>query len=368
MISVQKRDTDAAWRALVGKFKTYGRLQESRDQPTTELLHVATTISDPRQRVVFSRAINPAFAIAEVISILAGSDDLSFLAFWNPRMKKFSDDGLTLCGAYGPRIGSQPSLDLEAASKLRHWSTKERVPRIDQLRLAYETLRNTPHSRQVVIQIWDSSLDLPNPWIRSIDVPCNLVSHIMIRDGKLDWLQVMRSNDLIWGFPYNVIQFTSLQEIVAGWLGVGVGSYVHVSDSLHVYQRHWNDLDSAAKATRKKTPINTASLAIKDYNSWEMTFRRLVSSVVSLTTSLSEAELISTFDATSDIIPAYREWVALLAAEALRRRGFPERALQMADHAGSYWGLSWKMWNRRTETQDKMGISGVVDNSPRISH
>ena len=61
---------------------------------------------DPMQRVVFSRAINPAFAIAEVIWILAGSDDLSFPAFWNPRMRRFSDDGLTLCGAYGYRIGS----------------------------------------------------------------------------------------------------------------------------------------------------------------------------------------------------------------------------------------------------------------------
>src|SRR5207249_2638830 len=119
LILVQQKDTDAAWRELARYFKKYGKLQESRDQPTTELLHVATTISDPRQRIVFSRAINPAFAIAEVISMLAGSDDLSFLAFWNPRMKKFSDDGLTLCGAYGPRIGSQPSLDPELASKLR---------------------------------------------------------------------------------------------------------------------------------------------------------------------------------------------------------------------------------------------------------
>jgi len=58
---------------------------------------------------------------------------------------------------------------------------------------------------------------------------------IKLREGKLEWTQVMRSNDLVLGLPYNIVQFTSIQEILASWLGVEVGTYNHISDSLHIY-------------------------------------------------------------------------------------------------------------------------------------
>ena len=45
----------------------------------------------------------------------------------------------------------------------------------------------------------------------------------------------MRSNDIVFGLPYNFLQFTFLQEIIAGWLNVGVGEYMHISDSLLMY-------------------------------------------------------------------------------------------------------------------------------------
>jgi thymidylate synthase len=51
----------------------------------------------------------------------------------------------------------------------------------------------------------------------------------------------MRSNDLFKGLPYNLIQFTTLQEIIAGWLRIEVGSYNHISDSLHLYESEFQD-------------------------------------------------------------------------------------------------------------------------------
>ncbi len=46
----------------------------------------------------------------------------------------------------------------------------------------------------------------------------------------------MRSNDHFRGLPHNLIQFTTVQEVLAGWLGISLGSYHHYSDSLHVYE------------------------------------------------------------------------------------------------------------------------------------
>lgn len=113
----------------------------------------------------------------------------------------------------------------------------------DQIECAYESLLNNPLSRQVVMQIWDSKLDLPQVDGRpnSEDIPCNLLSLLKINDGCLEWSQVMRSNDIFRGTPYNFIQFTLLQEIIAGWLNVEMGSFVLFVDSLHAYQ---NDLNT----------------------------------------------------------------------------------------------------------------------------
>lgn len=358
MIVVDAPSAEVAWRDLVGKFRVSAKNQESRDQPTKELTHVAVQINDPRQRIVFSRAINPAFAIAEVIWILAGADDVSFLSFWNPRMKKFSDDGIRLCGAYGYRLGSRPNIDAELDRKLRHWTQPQSL---DQLKLAYEALTQTPNSRQVVLQIWDARSDMPNPSARSKDVPCNLTSHLMIRDGKLEWLQIMRSNDFIWGFPYNLIQFTTLQEVVAGWLGVELGSYVHLSDSLHVYQRHWRELDSAELTLPDRFPSNVADLRIKSYGEWETIFSRVVSLAYRLTTTSSTETLLSISEEAKSLPPGYFEWIALLNAEALRRRGHTNLAISASEMSGSFLQASWKKWMLRAESQRKkeMAISAV---------
>lgn len=46
----------------------------------------------------------------------------------------------------------------------------------------------------------------------------------------------MRSNDVMRGLPYNIIQFTMLQELFASWLECEMGNYMHIADSFHIYQ------------------------------------------------------------------------------------------------------------------------------------
>ena len=194
-----------------------------------------------------------------------------------------------------------------------------------------------------------SALDLPGPGDapRSRDIPCNLVSHLLVRQGKLEWLQVMRSNDLIWGTPYNFIQFTTLQEIMAGWLGLDVGTYNHVSDSLHVYERHWQELETlGADGDEGNLPLpqNRADLRIGSYEAWERVWRRLVDDTCALEQEAQESTLLGIADHAGDLPPAYAEWLALLTAEALRRHGFLASALAMGVRAGPFWEASWRRW------------------------
>lgn len=200
---------------------------ESRTGDTIELLHSFIHIQNPTQRWVTQRVppISIGFALAELIWILAGSNDAQVINYWNPVLPRFSGKGNTYHGAYGYRI---------------RYNFK-----IDQLERAYLTLKNNPNSRQAVILIWDPRIDYPDELGRPVndDIPCNICSLLKIRDDKLEWTQIMRSNDVYLGLPYNFIQFTSLQEIMAGWLNVHVGSYCHYSDSLHLYLRDIPNID-----------------------------------------------------------------------------------------------------------------------------
>lgn len=210
-----------AWQQSFNRFQSEigTHPQPSRGGMTREILHCCYSIADPRQRWVVARqpAINLPFAIAEIIWIMSGRNDSAFLAYWNSQLTKYAGAGPTYHGAYGYR--------------LRHEFG------IDQLERAYYALRHNPDSRQVVLQIWNPNLDLPNVdgGAASPDIPCNIQSILKIRDQKLEWVQILRSNDLFRGVPYNFVQFTTIQEIMAGWLGVELGSYCHFSDSLHFY-------------------------------------------------------------------------------------------------------------------------------------
>ncbi|MGH9905438.1 MAG: thymidylate synthase, partial [Pyrinomonadaceae bacterium] len=195
---------DEVWGNVAKAFRSgEGTAQPSRAGQTREILHSAMSISDPIQRWITSRTppINPAFAIAEAIWIISGRNDSAFLNYFNSQLPKYAGDGETYHGAYGYR--------------LRH------NLQIDQLDRAYQTLKGKPNSRQVVLQIWDGRIDLPTSSgvEASTDVPCNLMSILKVRNGKLEWMQIMRSNDVYRGLPYNIVQFTTLQEVLAGWLG-----------------------------------------------------------------------------------------------------------------------------------------------------
>lgn len=67
---------------------------------------------------------------------------------------------------------------------------------------------------------------------------CSNWLHFMIRNNALDLTVVMRSNDCYFGWSaINLYEFTVIQEIVANVLGVKIGKYFHLSDSMHVYEK-----------------------------------------------------------------------------------------------------------------------------------
>ncbi|WP_116051393.1 thymidylate synthase [Amycolatopsis palatopharyngis] len=193
-----------------------GREIAPRGLSTVEVLGAELVLSSPRSRFVDVapvRVLNPAFAAAEALWILSGSDDDWIFAF-NERLRRFADHG-RLQGAYGPR--------------LRRWRGK-----VDQLDAVRRRLLADPATRQAVITLFDPAQDFSG----YRDVPCTLGYRFALREGALHMFTSMRSQDAWLGLPYDVFTFTILHELLAGWLDADLGEYHHLVDSLHLYEQH----------------------------------------------------------------------------------------------------------------------------------
>lgn len=185
-----------------------------RGLPSRERLAVQFELLDPRQRVplVPARRTNIVFNFAEALWYLAGRDDLDFIAYYAPGLRRYSIDGRSLSGtAYGARIfGPGRS----------RWSAV-----VDQLVA-------DPDTKRAVLQVFDGAeLLVPG----NIDVACTLGLQFLLRDGALHCVAFMRANDAYRGMVSDVFSFTFLQELLATQLGVRTGTYTHIAGSLHVY-------------------------------------------------------------------------------------------------------------------------------------
>ncbi|MDA0634368.1 thymidylate synthase [Nonomuraea sp. CA-218870] len=203
-----------------------------RGMDTRELLDVRLLLHEPRARLLAApsgRVLNTAFAVAETVWILSGSD-APWIYEFNGQLRQYAEDDGILRGAYGPR--------------LRCWDGH-----VDQLALALATLRGDPDSRRAVIQLYDPARDAGG----HRDVPCTLGYRFHLRQGRLHMATTMRSQDLWTGLPYDVFAATTLHELMASWLGVELGVYHHHVDSLHLYE---HDLDKAASVLNTTVPTS----------------------------------------------------------------------------------------------------------------
>lgn len=234
--------------------------KESRDGKVKEILDFKTQILNPYRRLVGckARCENPFFLLAEAMWIFDGRKDLRFLSHFNSNMRNFSDDGKVFHAPYGFR--------------LRHWGVFSRdkfcqdnlhaAQGYDQIDDAVKIFSNDPNSRQVVLSIWNPDFDLG---VKSRDIPCNDVVMFKIRNGKLITTVQNRSNDLHWGLPTNVFQFSFLSEMLAACLGIELGTQTHNSQSLHVYQ--WNKIAAVMQSSEVETDLYDISEERKiDFN------------------------------------------------------------------------------------------------------
>lgn len=175
---------------------------------TIELLNTMTVLTKVQSRLVWteSRPLNVAFALGQAMYVLAGRNDVEAAEYYNKNTPKFSDNGTTLQGAYGPRIRMQ-------------------------LTDVIWMLKNDPGTRRAVVTIFDGLRDHKE----SKDIPCPVSMQFLVRQNKVLCITTFRSQNWVMLYPYDIFLFTFLHEWVACHAGYVSGYHIQVTASNHIY-------------------------------------------------------------------------------------------------------------------------------------
>lgn len=234
---IQEFETfDQAWTETLSHLLCAPRTT-SRVGGTRELVGYAFKLTDLRHNVLLNerRLISPPYAAAELLWYLSREAKIDRVVAYAPQYRKFAEDSGYAYGAYGRRIANG------MRDRLQH----------DQLDSVLDILKKAPDTRQAVVQLWSPD-DLWHALYEPMrDIPCTVCWQFKLLDEKLHMLAYMRSNDVWLGTPYDVFCFTSVQQLVAGELGVEAGTYTHVVGSMHLYDKN---VDAATEAESLDVP------------------------------------------------------------------------------------------------------------------
>jgi len=189
------------------------------------------------------RKLSYSFMFGEAAWMLEGRNDVESVSKYVDGVKRFSDDGETFYGAYGPKI-------------LTQWS------------YIIKTLVTDQDSRQAVINIWRE-----NPR-SSKDIPCTLSLQFFLREASDElWLHTvatMRSNDVWLGTPYDTFNFSAISFWIALHLNRNgikckVGSLNIQAGSRHIYETDFKKLDSLFTSNYDDKPEISFNKLINKY-------------------------------------------------------------------------------------------------------
>ncbi len=136
----------------------------------------------------------------------------------------------------------------------------------DQLGMLVKLLERDPSSRHGVVITWDPGSDGLGGAGKA-NVPCPFTFTVNIIGGRLNLMNVVRSNDIILGLPHDVAGFCLLQMVLAQRLGVAPGIYTHTIANAHVYDIHYDAaremIGRSAKSPKVKLvlPLDTFARA-----------------------------------------------------------------------------------------------------------
>jgi Thymidylate synthase len=212
---IHANDGRTAYVDVITKLRLFGVSRPSRVGPTRDLGHTTIVLDEPFNALPLGvgRHLSNRIAALEAIQLIGAFSDPEWLVERAPQLSPYREPSGAFWGAYGRRIG---------------WQIHDVVTK----------LLADPWTRQAVATLWDPGRDnLPE----KRDYPCTVALGFTMQPAftkeVLDMHVTMRSNDAWLGLPYDMFQFTQLQQTVCRMIDVRPGTYTHTAWSMHLYDR-----------------------------------------------------------------------------------------------------------------------------------
>lgn len=101
-------------------------------------------------------------------------------------------------------------------------------------------LKDSPGSRRAIVDLWNPFVDSS---LTNKQVPGLIAIDFKVIDGNLNITGIIRSNDMLFGWPANIYQLFVLQDYVRKKIDAGVGSITTVSISAHIFKDRFDVID-----------------------------------------------------------------------------------------------------------------------------
>jgi thymidylate synthase len=203
---IPARNLGDAFQAALAAVSRDGAIVSPRGIVTRELTNVVLEVADAHGRFVHHPSLRYPLIVLKQLMSLCGPLDAAALERYEVPMS----DG--------------------ARSAARIFDDLEQIPTRRYLDEMFEVLAVDPESRQAVLPVFGASS------LRT-RLPITVALQFLIRENALHATVWMRSNDLWKGFLTDVHLLAFLQEVLAAWLKVEVGTYTHIIASAHVYEK-----------------------------------------------------------------------------------------------------------------------------------
>jgi thymidylate synthase len=197
----------------------------ARGTVSKELLDVALVVEDPTKCLYSNdkRGSQTKYIAAEFLWYYSGRNDVKFISKWAKFWETIQNEDCTANSAYGNLIFNVRN---------QH--------NVSQYQWAMQSLISDANTRQAVMHF-----NMPtHQYSGNKDFVCTMYANCHIRNNKFYMSVYMRSNDAVWGTPTDVAFFCSLQmqmfaQLKSFYPDLQLGTYTHVANSYHVYDRHY---------------------------------------------------------------------------------------------------------------------------------
>jgi thymidylate synthase len=212
-------------------------IENKNEETLYEEIDFGFSLSNPRNCFATCRDMSLSYLKGELEFYYSGSPFLKDIIKHSQFWKGVSDDGRTINSNYGKLLMHDRNF---------HNYT--------QFEYALEMLTRNIESKKAVMVIYG-----PENACYSSDNPCTMYLQFFARKGLLHLYVKMRSSDVWFGLPYDVPFFVSIlflmkERLMNRGICVEVGTYNHVSGSLHLYERN---VDKVQRALSKCTLEDT---------------------------------------------------------------------------------------------------------------